>query len=286
MDPQNILDARFFIKEVERELGIVGEDPVQIVAKIEKHEAVETIEKIIDTADGVMVARGDLGIEMPAERVPLIQKKIIDIARSQAKPVIVATQMLDSMQQNPRPTRAEVSDVSNAVIDHTDAVMLSNETATGDYPIEVVQTMSSIIVSTEESEYDDIPAHETKPMSDDIDDTISSLSKIIADELHARVILAASLSGDTGRLISRYRPELPIVVATGSLRVRRQLNLSWGVRPFLLQACKTIEELIERSIVELKEHSYVSKGDRIIIVAGEPVGQAGHVNLLEVRVIS
>lgn len=283
MDPQDILDVKFFIKEVEQDLKIAGRDPIRIIAKIEKHEAVKKIEKIIEVADGIMVARGDLGIEMHAEEVPIIQKKIIDLARAHAKSVIVATQMLDSMQHSPRPTRAEVSDVSNAVIDHTDAVMLSNETASGDYPVETVETMASIILTTEESKYDDIASRSTKPMTGDIDDTLSSLSKIIAEEVDAELILAASLSGDTGRLISRYRPELPIAVATSSIRVLRQLNLSWGVRPFILGECKTIEELIERSLVELKNRKMVKKHDRIIIVAGEPVGHAGKVNLLEVR---
>jgi pyruvate kinase len=283
MDPQDILDVRFYIKEVERELNMVGGDPIRIVAKIEKHEAVQKLEKVIEVADAVMVARGDLGIEIPAEQVPLIQKKIIDVARAHAKPVIVATQMLDSMQKNPRPTRAEVSDVSNAVIDHTDAVMLSNETATGDYPVETVETMRSIILSTEHSSYDDVESRGVKPFTSGIDDTISSLSKVIAEDVDAELILAASLSGDTGRLISRYRPELPITVATSSDRVVRQLNISWGVKPFLLKECKTIEELVDRSILELQNRKLVEKGDRIIVVAGEPVGHAGHVNLLEVR---
>ncbi len=283
MDPQDILDVKFFIKQIEQGIGETRLDPIRIIAKIEKHEAVQKIEKIIEVADGIMIARGDLGIEIPAEKVPLIQKKIIDLARTHAKPVIVATQMLDSMQHSPRPTRAEVSDVSNAVIDHTDAVMLSNETASGEYPVETVETMKSIILSTEDSVYDDVLARETRSKVKSIDTTISSLSKIVAEEVDAQLILAASLSGDTGRLISQYRPELQIAVATSSVRVCRQLNLSWGVRPFILGECKTIEELIERSILELKNKKFISSGDRLIIVAGEPVGQAGHVNLLEVR---
>ncbi len=284
MDAQDILDVKFFITEIEQSTKKVGNNPIRIIAKIEKHEAVQKIEKIIDVADGIMVARGDLGIEIPAEEVPLIQKRIIDLAREGAKPVIVATQMLDSMQHNPRPTRAEVSDVSNAVIDHTDAVMLSNETATGEYPVETIETMASIIRSAEESDYDDVSvATSSSSKRKNIDTTISGLSKLVAEEVGATLILAASLSGDTGRLISKYRPELPIAVAASSDRVLRQLNLSWGVRPFILEECKTIEELIERSILILKDRKMVEKEDRIIIVAGEPVGQAGHVNLLEVR---
>ncbi len=284
MDPQDILDVKFFIKEIEQRMGKKTNDPVRIIAKIEKHEAVKKIEKIIEVADGIMVARGDLGIEIPAAEVPLIQKKIIDLCRLHAKPVIVATQMLDSMQHSPRPTRAEVSDVSNAVIDHTDAVMLSNETATGEYPVETVETMKSIILSTEESVYDDVRAGTNKKKKiKNVDTIISSLAKLVAEQVNAKLILAASLSGDTGRLISQYRPELPILVATSSLRVQRQLNLSWGVEPFILGECKTIEELIERSILHLREDKKVGTGDCIIIVAGEPVGQAGHINLLEVR---
>ncbi len=283
MDPQDILDVRFFISEVERELKIVRDDPIRIIAKIEKHEAVKKIEKIIDVADGIMVARGDLGIEIPAEQVPIIQKQIIESARNSTKPVIVATQMLDSMQNNPRPTRAEVSDVSNAVIDHTDAVMLSNETASGKYPVETVEMMASIIRATEESKYDDVAPLSIKPMKGGIDDTLSSISKIVAEEVEATLILAASFSGDTGCLISRYRPELPIAVPTTSVRVSHQLNLSWGVRPFVLEKCSSITKLVENSILELKNRKFIKKHELIIIVAGEPVRHSRHGNLLEVR---
>ena len=233
-----------------------------------------------------MVARGDLGIEIPAENVPLVQKKLIDIALEHAKPVIVATQMLDSMQHNPRPTRAEVSDVANAVIDHTDAVMLSNETAAGEYPVKTVETMAKIITETEKSHYDDLVFREPKNKFHKIDDTISGLSRMVAEKIGAKIILAASISGETGRLISRYRPEFPIIVATSTPRVQRQLNLSWGVRPFILMPCKTIEELVERSVNHLKKEKIVKPGEKIIVVAGEPVGHAGHVNLLEVREVS
>lgn len=280
---EDILDLRYLIKQFEKELNIVSEQPIRIIAKIERSEAVKNIKEILAVADGIMVARGDLGIETPAKDVPLIQKKLVDLALDYAKPVIVATQMLDSMQNNPRPTRAEVSDVANAVIDHTDAVMLSNETATGKYPVETVKTMAEIIIGTEKSVYDDLLMHEPKNKNTKVDEVISQFSRSLAEKVGAKAILAASLSGETARLISRYRPELPIVVATATDRVRCQLNLSWGVLPFVLQPCQTIEELVERAVSQLKKLSLVKAGDRLIVVAGEPVGQAGNVNLLEVR---
>ncbi|MBI2989814.1 MAG: pyruvate kinase [Candidatus Magasanikbacteria bacterium] len=280
---KDILDLRYLIKEYEKECGIVSDQPIRIIAKIERGKAVQNILEILEVVDGIMVARGDLGIEIPAAEVPLTQKKLIDLALDHAKPVIVATQMLDSMQNNPRPTRAEVSDVANAVIDHADAVMLSNETATGKYPVETVQTMSEIIEKTEESAYDDLHPRENPHKKHSVDEVISRMSRMAAEDLGAKLILAASISGETGRLISRNRPEFPVVVATNSERTERQLNLSWGLAPFVLPPCRTIEELVERSMVYLKKHKQVKKGDKIIVVAGEPVGESGHVNVLEVR---
>lgn len=280
---EDILDARFAIEEAQKELGKKPEAPIRIIAKIERPDAVESIDEIIEVADAIMVARGDLGIEIPAAEVPLVQKKLVEKAMETAKPVIVATQMLDSMQHNPRPTRAEVSDVANAVIDHTDAVMLSNETATGKYPVETVQTMNTIISETELSKYDNVPHHDLADGEHAIDDIMTHLSRTLSEDVGASVVLAASISGETGRLISRNRPELPIVVTTSSERVRRQLNLSWGVIPYLLDPCRSIEELVERSVVILKRADLVKTADKIVVVAGEPVGHAGHVNLLEVR---
>lgn len=282
---KDILDLRFLIKQFEEELGIKNQSSLRIIAKIERHQAVDNIEEILDVADGVMVARGDLGLEMPAQEVPLVQKKIIDTANFTAKPVIVATQMLDSMQINRRPTRAEVSDVANAVIDHADTLMLSNETATGKHPVLVVKTMAEIISTTEKSVYDNTNLPPVHKKGTSIDIAVSELSRILAEEVKAKLILAASLSGETGRLISHVRPELPILVATGTDRVKRQLNLSWGVKPFILIPCTSIEELIERSIAYIKKNKLAKNGERMIVVAGEPVGQAGNVNLVEVREI-
>ena len=278
---------RYTIKDFEKELGIVPEQPIRIIAKIERREAVDRIEQIMDTVDGIMVARGDLGIEIPAQEVPLVQKRLIDTALSYAKPVIVATQMLDSMQENPRPTRAEVSDVANAVIDHTDAVMLSNETAVGKFPVETVQTMSDIIMETEKSSYDDLPfkrMHTGKHES--VDHVVSQLARDLAESVDVKIILAASMSGDTARLISRNRPELPMLVATDCERAKQQMNLSWGVTPFMLPPCRSIEELVDRSVIVLKEQGYVVSGDKMVVIAGEPIGYSGNVNLLEVRDIA
>ncbi len=283
MNAKDILDVRYLIKQYEQDLKIKTNQPIKIIAKIERFDAVKNIKEILEVADGIMVARGDLGIEIPAEDVPLVQKKLIDMSLLAAKPVIVATQMLDSMQNNPRPTRAEVSDVANAVIDHTDAVMLSNETAAGKYPAETVKKMSEIIEKAEASVYDDLVMREHFENRKKVDDVISRLSRELAEDVGAKVILSASISGETGRLISRNRPELPIVVGTDSERVRHQINLSWGVIPFKLLPCKSIEELVERSVAQLKKMKVVVVGDKIIVVAGEPVGHAGNVNLLEVR---
>ena len=280
---KDIVDLRFLIKQYEDELGLKPTQPIRIIAKIERAAALKNIKEILAVVDGIMIARGDLGIETPSHDLPLVQKKLIDAALDAAKPVIVATQMLDSMRENPRPTRAEVSDVANAVIDHADALMLSNETATGQYPVVTVETMAEIISETEKSIYDDLALRVTPRKKYKIDDIISQLSRLLAEQVEAKLILAASISGETGRLISRYRPELPIVVGTGTPRVQHQLNLSWGVIPFLLESCNSIEELVERSMIYLKKKKIVKTGDKLIVVAGEPVGHAGHVNLLEVR---
>lgn len=286
-DASDIEHARSVVVAAEKKHKKSHGQPISLIAKIERREAVENIENILSVADGVMVARGDLGVEVPFADVPLIQKQLIDLALIHAKPVIVATQMLDSMQHNPRATRAEVSDVANAVIDHTDAVMLSNETATGEYPVEAVTTMSKIITETEASAYANLHLLENVkvPSTKHLDEVMSELARLLSERIDARVILAASITGETGRLISRYRPELSIFVGTSSDRVRRQLNLSWGVWPFVLLPCDSIEELVDLAMKYLKKSKGVRSGDRVVVVAGEPVGQSGHVNLLEVRTV-
>ncbi len=280
-----IYDLRYLISDLEKKLKLPKNAPIKIIAKIEKHEAIKNFNEILEATDGVMIGQPDLGIETPAEEVPLIQKRIIDKCLEAAKPVVVATQMLDSMIRKPRPTRAEVSDVANAVIDHTDAVMLSGETASGSYPLEAVEIMSKIIKETEDSVYDDLIVGAIMKKIKPIDEAISRVANILARTVDAKAILAASLSGYSGRIVCRYRPELPILVTTDSERVQRQLTLSWGTIPFVLPACRSVEELVDRSLGYIKKKKFVKKADKIIIIAGEPVGRSGNINLIEIKEI-
>ena len=283
--PKDVQDLKNLIHKLEIKFQGKKSLPTQVVVKVEKKEAVKNFNQILKITDGVMVARGDLGIEMPEEDVPLAQKMMIEKCLDAAKPVIVATQMLDSMIRNPRPTRAEVSDVANAVIDHTDAIMLSGETAEGKYPIESVKTMATIAERTEKSKYDDFQFRFMFKDKFHTDDAISSSANSLARNLKAKAILVASLTGYTGRIVSRYRPELPILVTTNNEKVRHQLNLSWGVIPFVLPKCKTIEDLVARALVHIKSKKIVKRGDKIIIIAGFPLGRSGNVNWIKIQEI-
>jgi len=229
-----------------------------------------------------MVARGDLGIELPAEDVPLMQKMLIDKCLEHAKPVIVATQMLESMINNPRPTRAEVSDVANAVIDHTDAVMLSGETATGSFPVETVEYMSRIVAKTEKSTYDDLVIHEKIKQIVPTSQAISGVAKVLAEQVKSKFILVASRSGESGRIVSRYRPELPVLVACKDERVRRQLNLSWGIEPFMTAPVDDMEKLISRSITKLKKSKRLKENEQIIVVSSTGKKEINKLNLVEI----
>jgi len=279
----DIKNFRALIKKYEKELRLNPEYPVKVIVKIERREAIHNIKTILEECDGVMIARGDLGLEMPAAELPLMQKKIIALCKSMAKPVIVATQMLDSMQDNRRPTRAEVSDVANAVFEHADVLMLSNETATGKYPVKTVKVMSQIIHTTERAAYTTPQTVYEIGEKQSVDISVAQSACVLAEDIGARIILAASLTGETGRLVSSLRPYLPIVVATSSDRVYEQLNLSWGVNPMMLLPCKTIEELVGRAVKYIVNNEIAQKGDKMVIVAGEPVGQAGNLNLIEVK---
>lgn len=259
-----------------------------VISKIEKPEAVEVIDEIIEESDGIMVARGDLGIEIPSERVPLVQKKIIDRCRVAGKPVITATQMLDSMINNPRATRAESSDVANAVIDGTDAVMLSGETAAGKYPVEAVRTMSKIIKSVEENStsiYYSLKYRKPDWKEKQIIESLAYSCVTIADNIEAKAISTITHSGNTARRIAKFRPKVPIIAFTESRIVRRQLNLVWGVQSVRL------EELFDTDIsVKLMEDYLVDKGlvnhgDRIIIATGMPLAKRGRTNMIKVSTV-
>jgi len=258
---------------------------VKIIAKIETKEGVKNFKDILKNSDGIMVARGDLGIEVPPDKVPLLQKDMIRACLKTAKPVIVATQMLDSMILNPRPTRAEVSDVANAVIDHTDAVMLSGESAFGKYPVESVHMMSEIIKETEHSPYDDVSTHFLATTPYQIAESISANVFDLATENKAKAIVINSISGLSARLISRFRPETNIIVLTSVKKTMYQLALSWGVYAYFLPTYYNLDELLKKSVALVKEKKIVNAGDKIIMVTGHPVGIKRGMNLIKVQEI-
>jgi pyruvate kinase len=270
-------------EDVQELRKLIGDPGIKVIAKIEKPEAVANMDAIIAEVDGIMVARGDLGIEMPAEKVPVIQKELIAKCRLAGKPVIVATQMLDSMIKNPRATRAEISDIANAVIDHADATMLSGETASGAHPIEAVKTMAATIVETEKSKYDDVTPEMRKSEQSEV--AMTNIASILGRASNAKAIIVASLTGESARLVSRERPDQPIYVMTTSDRVVRQLNVSWGVRGYVVAKADSVPKLIEESLEILKTNKLAAAGDEIVIVAGEPLGESGSVNLVELRKI-
>lgn len=284
-DASDVVKLRRLINKFENKYFGKKVWPTKIIVKIEKKRAVENFSAILAETDGVMVARGDLGIETPIQDVPLIQKDLIKKCLEAAKPVITATQMLDSMSRVPRPTRAEVSDVSNAVIDHTDAVMLSQESATGKYPVETVRTMADIIEDTEESPFDDLIREGINGKDLSIDVAICSAATRLSKSCSASAILVATLSGYTARVVSRYRPELAIVVTAESEKVRRQLCLSWGVVPFVMPKVANVDQLINRGVSKVKRESLLKKGEKMVIIGGQPVGQSGNVNLIKVHVV-
>jgi pyruvate kinase len=256
-----------------------------IIAKIETQEAIKNFDEILKTADGIMIARGDLGVEISQEKVPLIQKEIIGKCLQKAKPVIVATQMLNSMIRFPRPTRAEVSDVANAVVDHTDAVMLSGETAFGQYPLKSVEIMTKIIKETEISPYDDLIDKNFLEDQISIPNALSKSAYYLAKNIKAKAILAATLSGFTARMISRHRFEEKLIVMTNHPEVYRQMSLIWGVRSYIMPECGTLDELINRAVNFVQDKKIVKSGDKIVIVTGQPVSVQENMNLIKVQEI-
>lgn len=259
-----------------------------IIAKIEKPEAVEVIDEIIEEADGIMVARGDLGIEIPSEQVPLVQKKIIERCRMAGKPVITATQMLDSMINNPRATRAESSDVANAVVDGTDAVMLSGETAAGKYPVEAVKTMAKIITSVEQnanSIYYSLKYRKPDWKEKQVIESLAYSCVTIADNVDAKAISTITHSGNTARRIAKFRPKVPVVAFTESRIVRRQLNLVWGVSSVRLDEIFDTDMSVKMMEDYLLENGLVEDNDRVIIATGIPLAKRGRTNMIKVSTI-
>ncbi len=259
---------------------------IKIIAKIENQEAVSNIDDIIDVADGIMIARGDLGVEIAAEKVPIVQKTIINKCNRLAKPVITATQMLDSMIRNPRPTRAEASDVANAIYDGTDAIMLSGESAIGKYPIESVKTMARIAEETEHSDsYKNIFSSRSVNNAETVTEAISFASCKTAEDLGAQAIITATGSGYTARMVSKNRSLTPIIATTPNEAVRHTLTISWGVYPLLVCNSHSTDQMMENAIKVALDSGLLENGDLVTITAGVPVGISGSTNLIKVDVV-
>jgi pyruvate kinase len=259
---------------------------IHIIPKIENQEGVDNIDEILEVSDGLMVARGDLGVEIPAEEVPLVQKMLIKKCNSLGKPVITATQMLDSMQRNPRPTRAEASDVANAIFDGTDAIMLSGETAAGLYPVEAVQTMHNIASRAEQAlDHKEILSARSKDTEHNLTDAIGQSVAHTALNLEVNSIITPTESGHTARMISKYRPKAHIVAVTANYSVSRRLSLVWGVYPQLGRMATTTDEMLDIAVEESVNSGIVKHGDLVVITAGVPVGEAGTTNLMKIHVV-
>lgn len=256
---------------------------MKIIAKIENMQGIQNLEEILSVSDGIMVARGDMGVEIPMEEVPILQKRMIKMAELQGKHVITATQMLESMIKNPRPTRAEATDIANAIYDGTTAIMLSGESAAGLYPVEAVKTMARIAERAEQ-DIDYKGRLRKRQLPEDVDTTtaISYATCSTAMELKAAAIISVTMSGFTGEMVSRYKPDCPVLGCSVNPRVCRQLNLNWGVTPLLMKKEETEEELFEEAIQVCKKAGYIKKGDRVVLTAGVPLGVAGRTNMVRV----
>lgn len=276
---KDVLRARKFLKKN-------GAEDISLIAKIEKKEAIDNLKEIIEASDGIMIARGDLGVEIPLENVPLVQKDIIKRCNFVGKPVITATQMLMSMVSSPRPTRAEVTDVANAILDGTDAIMLSEETAVGNYPVEAVETMNKIALRVEKAiDYKRILSERSLSVKPTNSDAISHATCQVALDLKVKAIVTFTLSGSTARMVSRYRPPVPIIAASTRDSTVRKLALSWGVYPFKSDELENTDDMIEKSRKVALATGLVKKGDKIIITAGIPFKIPGTTNLLKVETL-
>ena len=259
---------------------------IDIISKIESQQGVDNIEEILQVSDGIMVARGDLGVEVKTQEIPLIQKLLIKKSNLAGKPVITATQMLDSMMRNPRPTRAEVTDVANAIMDGSSAIMLSGETAAGKYPVETVKIMHSIALATEDSlDYAELFRARSAMTQLTIPNAISKATCTTAQDLDATAIIASTSSGYTSKAISKFRPKAPIIAVTTKEAVRRKLALEWGVYPVIAPESNSTDEVLENSINAAIKNKYVKEGDLVVITAGIPAGLSGTTNMLKIHTI-
>ncbi|MGH7791113.1 MAG: pyruvate kinase, partial [Thermodesulfobacteriota bacterium] len=275
------------IRDVKQFMNELGNGDTLIIAKIEKHEALDNIEEIIQVADGLMVARGDLGVEIPIEKVPLVQKMLIEKSNRAGKPAITATQMLRSMVDSPRPTRAEVTDVANAVLDGTDALMLSEETAIGNYPVQSVNMMARIAGDAESGFPFDIWAQRfiSKDLKS-LPEAVSLTACNLAEHINAESIITFTQSGTTARLVSKYRPRSSILAVTPLEKTYRRLALIWGVTPIITNNVTSTDEMIDRIITDALLSGFVHHGEKVVITAGIPVGVSGVTNLIKVEVLN
>lgn len=272
------------VRELKNILKEFGGEKIKVIAKIENSQGVENLDEILQIADGIMVARGDMGVEIPLEEVPVIQKEMIKKVYGVGKQVITATQMLDSMIQYPRPTRAEANDVANAVYDGTSAIMLSGETASGKYPLECVRTMVRIAGRTEQDiDYKKRFLQSWLPTEGSITNAISKATVNAAIELNAKAIVTVTESGRTAYMISRYRPFCPIIACTSNQQTYRQLSLSWGIVPLLIEEKEELDELFEEAIQAVEKTSMVEEEDVLVLTAGVPLGNSGTTNLIKVH---
>ena len=275
---QDVYDIRNLLNEYDSD--------IRIIAKIENREGVNNIDSILAAADAVMVARGDLGVEIDFTELPGIQKTIIDRSFSFGKPIVTATQMLDSMIVNPRPTRAEISDVANAIYDGTSAIMLSGETAAGAYPVEALKTMSAIAERTEQEGFHlRSRTMDSNPGKISVSDATAHAACLTARDVNAAAIVTVSESGTTARLLSKYRPQQPIIACVMREQVQRQLSLSWGITPLMMSLAHSTDELIEMSTALAKENGYLHNGELAVVTAGVPVGVSGTTNMIKIHMV-
>ena len=261
-----------------------GGEKIQIIAKIENEQGVRNIDGILEAADGIMVARGDMGVEIPCEEVPVVQKNLIKKANQAGKIVVTATQMLDSMIKNPRPTRAEATDVANAIYDGTVAIMLSGETAAGAYPVEALKTMVKIAERTEKDiNYRRRFFENDRKANPDVTDAICHATCTTALDLKAKAIISVTKSGRSAKMVSRYKPDCDIVACAMDEKVCRQLNLAWGVTPLLLDEQKEVFDLFEEAVAVAAKEKGLQKGDTVVITSGVPIGMSGTTNMLKVQ---